>query len=126
MGITRRTKSVDLLLNEFEQSSEAISTTDLIERLGDQINKTTIYRVLERLEDDAILHSFLDSNGIKWYANCDGCSKHDHHDVHPHFECTSCGKVDCLSVEVSIPDIKNRKVESSQILIQGKCEECVG
>mgnify|MGYP001627820095 CR=1 FL=1 len=124
MGITRRTKSVDLLLNEFEKNGGAISTTELIGRLGDQINKTTIYRVLDKLEDDAVLHSFLDSKGIKWYAICEGCSKHDHSDLHPHFECTVCGKVDCLSVEIPIPNLNNREVEHSQILIQGKCEDC--
>ncbi len=126
MGITRRTKSVDLLLAEFDKESGAISVIELIERLNYKINKTTIYRVLDKLEDDAILHSFLDSNGNKWYAKCEGCSKHRHYDVHPHFECMDCGKVDCLPVEILIPNIKNRQIESSQILIKGKCEECVG
>lgn len=126
MGITRRTKSVELLLNEFQKDSRAISTTILIERLKSHINKTTIYRVLEKLEDDGILHSFIGSSGIKWYAKCAGCSKHEHNDIHPHFQCLECGKVDCLPVEVSIPDIENREVVVSQILIQGKCEGCVG
>ena len=126
MGITRRTKSVDLLLAEFDKESGAISTTTLIESLNSEINKTTIYRVLEKLEDDGVLHSFIGSNGIKWYAKCSGCSKHEHSDLHPHFQCIECGKVDCLPVEVSIPNIKNREIESSHILIQGKCEDCVG
>jgi Fur family ferric uptake transcriptional regulator len=125
MGITRRTKSVDLLLNEFEQDSEAISATTLISRLHSEINKSTIYRVLEKLEDDGVLHSFIGSHGIKWYAKCQGCTKREHHDLHPHFQCIVCGKTECLSVEVSIPELQNREVVVSQILIQGKCEECV-
>ena len=70
MGITRRTKSVDLILNEFEKQTNAISTLTLIDRLSTKINKSTIYRVLDKLEDDAVLHSFMGRKGIKWYAKC--------------------------------------------------------
>ena len=124
MGIKRKTKSVDLLLNEFKKQSGAISTTSLIDRLNTEINKTTIYRVLDKLEDDGVVHSFVGSRGIKWYAKCSDCSQHEHHDIHPHFQCLECGKMDCLHVDIEIPNIQNREVTVSQVLIQGKCEEC--
>ena len=73
MGIIRKTKSVKTLLNEFNKNSSAISVTELITRLNSKFNKTTIYRVLDRLEDDGVLHSFLGKNGLKWYAKCNGC-----------------------------------------------------
>ncbi|MGI9531261.1 Fur family transcriptional regulator, partial [Lutimonas sp.] len=95
------------------------------ENLGSQFNKTTIYRVLDKLEDDGVLHSFLGNNGLKWYAKCHDCSANKHNDLHPHFQCLDCGKVDCLSVKVTLPKIPNRKIEVSQLLIQGKCEECL-
>jgi Fur family ferric uptake transcriptional regulator len=125
MGILRKTKSVKLLVDEFEKHSTAISVITLIERLHLKMNKTTIYRVLDKLEDDGFLHSFLGKNGHKWYAKCSGCSSDVHHDVHPHFQCSDCGKVDCLSTDVLIPTIPNRTVDVSQILLQGTCEECL-
>ncbi len=125
MGIKRRTKSVDLLLGEFEKESGAISTTALIDRLDAEINKTTIYRVLEKLEDDGILHSFKGNKGTTWYAKHSSSSKNTPNDVHPHFQCLECGKVDCLDIEISIPEIKNREVTVSQVLIQGKCQDCM-
>ncbi len=126
MGIIRKTKSVAALLNEFDNNSSlgAISVITLIERLGSKFNKTTIYRVLDKLEEDGVLHSFLGKNGLKWYAKCNGCSADKHNDVHPHFQCLDCGKMDCLSFSVGLPKIPNRKIEVSQLLIQGKCEEC--
>ncbi|MFT4683921.1 MAG: Fur family ferric uptake transcriptional regulator [Glaciecola sp.] len=124
MGILRKTKSVKILLDEFEKKATAISAITLIERLHLKMNKTTIYRILDKLEDDGFLHSFLGKNGHKWYAKCNDCSSAEHHDVHPHFQCLDCGKVDCLSTDVLIPNIPNRKVDVSQILLQGKCEEC--
>ena len=124
MGIIRKTKSVEVLLSEFHKNSEAISVKKLIENLGSKLNKTTIYRVLDKLEDDGVLHSFLGKNGLKWYAKCNGCTGAKHMDVHPHFQCLDCGKVDCLSVNVQISKIPNRKITASQVLIQGTCETC--
>ena len=124
MGIIRKTKSVEVLLSQFHRGS-AISAKNLIDRLSSEFNKTTIYRVLDKLEDDGILHSFLGMNGLKWYAKCNGCSSKKHHDAHPHFQCLDCGKVDCLEdINVNVPQIPNRKIEVSQLLIQGKCENC--
>ena len=124
MGIMRQTKSVKRILNEFEKEPKALSTVDLIKRLSKDHNKTTIYRVLDRLEDDGVLHSFQGTDGVKFYAKCHGCSKSQHSDIHPHFQCVSCGKMDCLDVKVSIPKVPNRRVLSSELLLQGHCEQC--
>lgn len=124
MGVIRKTKAVEVLLNTFNTSDEAISAKKLINQLGTTFNKTTIYRVLDKLEDDGVLHSFLGKDGLKWYAKCNGCSADEHKDLHPHFQCLKCGKVDCLSVSVTLPKIPNRKIEISQLLIQGTCETC--
>ena len=125
MGVIRKTKSIEVLLNEFKKDSSAISAIELVNRLNLKLNKTTVYRILDKLEDDRILHSFLGRNGIKWYAKCNGCSESGHLDTHPHFQCLECGKVDCLTIDILIPKIPNREVIVSQLLIQGKCETCL-
>ena len=125
MGIIRNTKSVKALLDEFKEGVGAISAIELITRLNTKLNKTTIYRVLDKLEDDGVLHSFRGKNGIKWYTKCKGCSESKHTDVHPHFECLNCGKMDCLNESIVVPKVPNRKIIHSHILIQGHCELCV-
>lgn len=124
MGIIRKTLSIDLILNEINSSSGALSVVELVKRLQNKINKTTIYRVLEKLEDDGVLHSFLDNSGLKWYAKCRGCSKVVHHDVHPHFQCKSCGTIQCLETQIHIPEIPHYSISHSQILLQGVCKLC--
>ena len=124
MGISRKTESVEILLNEFSEKSTALSTVELIRRLDRVLNKTTIYRVLDKLEDDGVLHSFLGFDGIKWFAKCIACSKTNHSDIHPHFQCVSCGKSECLDLTIDIPDITNREVLFTQLLIKGKCGLC--
>ena len=41
------------------------------------------------------------------------------------FQCLDCGKLDCVSIKVEIPKITNRKIETSQVLLLGKCESCL-
>ena len=124
MGILRKTRAVEILLNEFINKKNAISAKDLIQRHKSKINKTTIYRILEKLEDDGIIHSLLDKNGIKFYAKCKDCCREEHFCSHSHFQCLDCGKIDCLITHNQLPEIKNRKVIAAQTLIQGKCESC--
>jgi Fur family ferric uptake transcriptional regulator len=125
MGIIRKTQALKSLMEQFEKQSSAISTIQLIKLLDSKFNKTTIYRVLDKLEQDGVLHSFLGNNGIKWYAKCQGCSKSNHKDVHPHFQCVSCGKMDCLHIKVDLPLFPNRKTLSTHVLIKGECESCL-
>jgi len=125
MGIRRKTKSVNTILSIFENGKEALSVVDLVEQLTEQMNKTTVYRILERLENDGSIHSFTGSNGLKWYAKCNECTAHHHNDVHPHFECKDCGKVECLEVDVPIPKLNNRNIQSAKVLFTGQCANCM-
>lgn len=124
MKVVRKTKSVKLLIDTFENSSNAISVVSLIERFKKEMNKTTIYRILDRLEEDGIVHSFIGLDGLKWYAKCNNCSSHHHIDAHPHFQCQDCGQLDCLDADITIPAIPNRKIDFAQVLLVGKCEQC--
>jgi Fur family ferric uptake transcriptional regulator len=124
MSIIRKTKSVTVVRNIFKEKNEAQSVVNLIDLLKGQMNKTTVYRILDRLEQDGSIHSFIGKNGLKWYAKCKGCTSDSHSDGHPHFQCTECDKVECLSIDISIPAIKNHKIETTDILLSGKCEAC--
>ena len=48
MGIIRKTQAVALILDEFNKGSNAISAIELIKRLNKKINKTTVYRLLDK------------------------------------------------------------------------------
>ena len=124
MGIIRKTKAVTTVLQFFEKRNEAKSVVRLIELLKGKMNKTTVYRILEKLEQDGTIHSFNGKDGLKWYAKCEGCSANHHSDKHPHFQCTKCDKVECLSLDIKIPTIKNHTVDYTAILLMGQCEVC--
>lgn len=125
MTVVRKTKSVKSLLNLFKVEDSAISAVDMVNRFEQQMNKTTVYRILDRLENEGLIHSFAGRDGLKWYAKCNGCSADYHIDAHPHFQCKVCGKVDCLDLEVSIPKVKNYAIDSVELFLTGKCSDCI-
>ncbi len=125
MGIVRNTSSVKLLWKSFENTNDAVSVVELVKQLEHKMNKTTVYRILDRLENEGKLHSFAGSDGLKWYAKCKGCSTESHLDIHPHFQCNECGKVECLDVNIPIPNTSDHQIDSAQILLFGQCNSCV-
>lgn len=125
MGIVRKTKSVDLIQSIFNQSSKAFSVVQLVKQTEKQMNKTTVYRILDRLEEEGIIHSFNDTNGLRWYAKCKSCTPDSHLDTHPHFQCKNCGNIECLDVNVTIPVIKDHKVDNAEVILVGECKTCL-
>ncbi|MEL6822136.1 MAG: transcriptional repressor [Calditrichota bacterium] len=120
----RKTKAV-LRVQEFlDRRDSAVSVVELVEHLNDEMNKVTVYRILARLEEEGLIHSFLDKDGLTWYAKCQNCERNDHNDNHPHFQCNKCSNIICLPISIKIPAIENHYVEKKNILLIGICEEC--
>lgn len=125
MAVIRKTKSVKKLLHIFEQTNHAISVVDLIEQLSGEMNKTTVYRILERLKKEGTVHYFIGKDGLRWYAKSKKCSDAHHLNVHPHFQCRSCGKAECLAIDAAIPSVSDYQVDSAAVLLVGVCKDCL-
>lgn len=125
MAIIRKTKPLKFILEAFGHSNQALSVVELVKRFEQDMNKTTVYRILDRLEEVDILHSFTGKDGLKWVARCDGAVSSNHNHGHPHFQCQECGKSECLTIEISIPSVPNHRVDSSNLILIGKCEDCL-
>ena len=125
MGVLRKTKHLEHVLQAFRQSSGALSAGMLLHALANKINKSTVYRMLQKLEDDGVIHSFLTMDQIRFYALCKGCSSGRHVDTHAHFQCTSCKRVSCVSEEIVLPTPGRARITSAQVLLSGQCESCL-
>ncbi|MEL7342125.1 MAG: transcriptional repressor, partial [Bacteroidota bacterium] len=117
-----QTKPLRVLLETFEQSDGAISMADLIRRLKPHMNRTTVYRILQRLEKHGKLHSFRGKDGAKWYAKCQESLSGEKSDSHPHFQCKVCGKIECLNLDVSNLLGANYKIDPGDLLVLGQCK----
>ena len=125
MSISRNTKTVKLLLELFDKENNALSVVDLVSILSQEMNKTTVYRILQRLEEAGILHSFIDKDGLKRYAKGDQRTSSSGNQItHPHFLCEECGISTCLPLKISTPSIPNYVIKSSEQLYLGQCKDC--
>lgn len=125
MAIIRNTKSVKSLLEAFEESDSAISVASLLKRFGKDMNKTTVYRILDRMEQSGVLHSFIGRDGDRWYSKYLKNSSSSQMIPHPHFQCDACGKSECLSLDINIPSLPDHKVDSAKLLLIGQCKDCL-
>ena len=125
MAIIRKTKTVKIILEVFYKNDEAISVVDLANQFKDKMDKVTVYRILDRLEDSGILHSFMGKDGLKRYARSnDEDLSLNNTEIHPHFLCNECGNSSCLPIKVSVPSISDYLIESAEQLLIGKCKDC--
>ena len=125
MPISRKTKTVKMILDLFGETNNAISIVDLVSTFRNKMNKTTVYRILNRLEESGILHSFSDKDGLKRYAKSNQKIDPDNkNDLHSHFLCDDCGVSTWLPLEIPIPTIPDYKIKTSPHLLIGQCDNC--
>lgn len=125
MGNIRKTKSLQTIIDAFSYSKTALSGVELIKRFQADMNKTTVYRILDRLEKQDVLHSFTDTNGLRWYAKSKVANALVEIDHHSHFQCQDCGMSKCLPIEINIPSVPNHRVDAASLILVGQCEDCL-
>lgn len=125
MGNLRKTKSLQSITDAFTHSKTALSGVELIKRFQSEMNKTTVYRILERLEKQGRLHSFTDTHGVRWYAKSEEVNSDLDSHRHSHFQCQDCGISKCLPMEINVPSVPNHRVDSASLILVGQCEDCL-
>ena len=121
----RKTASLQAIRAYLGNKSTAVSAVELVDHFSERFNKTTIYRVLTRLEHEGEVHSVLGNDATMYYAMCHSkCSKEAHHDQHVHRQCRSCGEVSCVEVAIPALEAMDFQVEEAKVLLIGLCKNC--
>ena len=123
MGVVRKTKHLEQVLHAFRQSGDALYAGMLLDVLDNAINKSTVYRMLDKLEDDGVIHSFLTMDQIRFYALCKGCSSGRHVDSHAHFSALPASVFPVSQRRLSCQSLKRHASQVAELT--GQCEfEC--
>jgi Fur family transcriptional regulator, ferric uptake regulator len=86
------------------------------------VNKSTIYRTLDILEEAGCVYKTEQGNEFIYH--------HDHEGHHHHLKCARCGKtVDCdedmfASVEKSVMKKYGFKADFKHLIVNGLCDKC--
>jgi Fur family ferric uptake transcriptional regulator len=111
------------ILNLLLSSNLPLSHQD-IKKMLPKLDKVTIYRVLDTLCKNKIVHKLETQNRFWLFAVC-LCGKNEH--CHPHFYCKKCKKTECLN-DISLPQWnefrKGYLIENQEIYLYGLCLNC--
>ncbi|MFT4667488.1 MAG: Fur family ferric uptake transcriptional regulator [Polaribacter sp.] len=113
------------LLVSMEAYTSAMPYSTIQESMK-SIDRVTLYRTLETLINQGIIHQALRENNEVYYAICGKkCSENNHHHDHIHFKCTGCNSVTCHelsnNIKISIPDCE---IHNVSIHVKGICKSC--
>lgn len=126
MKATRNTVAKTKILEFVKKSTGAVAHSDIQQSLKGICDRVTIYRVLDRLLNEGLVHKIVDMDGVVKYAACHGCEVSEQHQHnHIHFSCEKCKKVTCLDAilpEFKLP--KDYKVNSVNFTVSGYCPNC--
>ncbi|WP_306568769.1 Fur family transcriptional regulator [Flavobacterium lindanitolerans] len=121
---TRNTKTKSIILDSLKKSRQALSHENLLNTLGGQADRATIYRVLNRFCDEGIAHRIVGDDGKQYFAICINCEKKNHHHNHFHFRCLGCDKVECMPNEANLNLPVGYSVSNFNGFISGYCPDC--
>jgi len=124
----RSTKIRIELLTLFHQTDFALSHADIVDKIGNKFDRVTIYRALDILDKNGLIHKIKDEFVTAKYALCiDGsCLPNQHKCEHVHFKCLNCGNIFCINPEempiINLPE--TYIIQSLSISAKGFCENC--
>lgn len=122
----RCTESRTVVLERLADAAVPMSHADLTKQLVPLgYDQATVYRNLTDLTEVGLLNR-LDLGDHIWRFEFRGDEAHD--DEHPHFMCTDCGEISCLTtVELSFDGKETSPPvvgEVQEIFLKGRCAKC--
>ena len=91
------------------------------------MDRVTLYRTLETLLGQGIIHQAFRDNNETYYALCGHtCNSQEHNHEHIHFSCNVCNEVTCQEISNKINiDLPNFEIEKVAIVVKGTCQKCL-
>jgi Fur family ferric uptake transcriptional regulator len=120
----RNTPTKEAVIGVLTQSGKAMSQDAIEQKIRIDIDRATIYRVLNRFCDDGVVHRIVAEDGKQYFAICMKCDSKSFSDNHFHFRCTQCQTIECLPAPVRFSIPKGYRVESVNCILTGTCADC--
>ncbi|PKB42522.1 Fur family ferric uptake transcriptional regulator [Cellulophaga sp. RHA19] len=120
----RNTETKDAVLKVLENAGKALSRDAIEQKISIDINRATVYRVLNRFCEDGVLHKVVAEDGKQYFAICLNCEEKLLQEQHFHFKCTKCDTIECLHIAVNFTAPTGYAVEGVNCIVTGVCKDC--
>jgi len=113
------------MLSSISAYRDAIPYSELQQSLK-STDRVTLYRTIETLQKQGIIHKAYVENNETYYALCGTqCSDNDHKHDHIHFKCLGCDTVTCQELDQRIHiELPKHTIHQVSIQVKGLCEAC--
>ena len=117
------------ILEVIGSNSYPLSAADIFKTLErhSRINRLTVYRILDLLVASGLVDR-ISTGGRAFYY---GMAPNANHQPHPHFYCTRCGRMDCLTPDSLHVDTGGLwktfpgRIDKVEVRVDGICQHCL-
>jgi Fur family ferric uptake transcriptional regulator len=117
------------VLEVIGNNSSPLSAQQIFDTLSrcDNINRVTVYRILELLVDKGLVER-INGGGRSFVY---GLAPNENHPAHPHFYCKNCGNLECLNTQSLNVDLQHMQrtfaglIENVEVRVDGVCKNCL-
>ena len=120
----RNTQTKEAVLDILTKTGKAMSRDAIQNKVNSDINRATIYRILNRFYEDGIVHRVVADDGKQYFAVCVNCDDEVLKGHHFHFRCTKCQTIECMPIPVNFSIPKGYQVEGVNCVLSGLCMDC--
>jgi Fur family ferric uptake transcriptional regulator len=123
----RNTESKEAVLELLTNTKRAMSQDAIEKQLNLDVDRATIYRILNRFCEDSVIHKIVADDGKQYFAVCTKCDDKKKKAVpenHFHFRCTHCETIECLPMLVNFSVPKGYSVSRVNCVLIGECKAC--
>ncbi|MBO6166313.1 MAG: transcriptional repressor [Eubacterium sp.] len=127
-----KTKARGLIIEYLKKNADKRFTAgeiyDYIKTEAEGVNRTTIYRNLDRLCEQGNLMKYKEPNQDAWFYQYS--QEHQHCNEHMHAQCSECGKIFHLESEFvedfekNLQTVYGLNLSADKTIIIGKCDDC--
>lgn len=122
LNAKRNTVARSQIFDLINASESALSHAEIQAQLDNICNRVTIYRVLDRLVDEGLVHKAVTTQGeVKFAATHQGSDNCNH----IHFSCEICKTVLCVenaALDFSLPE--GYQINQMNFSLSGVCPKC--
>ena len=130
--VTRPRRLVVEILAQADEALSAYEIKDLLQDRGERVDTVSVYRIIECLEENHLVHRLLGTGKIRkcQLPHEDHCTLERTNHCHHLLICQSCGdiqEIHCLGLGALIKDVEKQarfKIKEHNLEFIGLCPKC--